>query len=46
MVNLGSRYKFRRKDDGGPDFAQAEFLYRKAIEARSAAATLPIDDGN
>ncbi|MGX7002461.1 tetratricopeptide repeat protein [Caballeronia sp. KNU42] len=42
MVNLGSRYEYRSDSDGGPDFAQAEFWYHKAIEAGSAVATLPV----
>lgn len=42
MVNLGNWFEFRPKVSGGPDLAQAEFWYRKAIDSGSAVATLPV----
>lgn len=41
MVNLGNRYEFRLKEDGGPDLARAEYWYRRSVDAGSAVATLP-----
>lgn len=42
MVNLGSRYESQSRAEGSRDFTQAEYWYRKAIDAGSAAATLPV----
>jgi TPR repeat protein len=42
MVNLGSQYEFRPKENGGPDLTLAEYWYKKSIDAGSAVATLPV----
>lgn len=42
MVNLGSQYEFRPKDNGGPDLERSEYWYRRAIDSGSAVATLPV----
>ena len=42
MANLGHRYEFRPKAEGGPDFDKAEYWYKRSIDAGSAVATLPV----
>lgn len=41
MTNLGHRYEHRGVEDGGPDLAEAEIWYRKAVDSGSAVSTLP-----
>lgn len=41
MANLGHQYEYRPKVQGGPDYEQAEFWYRKAVNSGSAVVTVP-----
>jgi len=39
MMSLGYRYESRPENAGGPDLAQAEYWYQKAVDSGSAVAT-------